>query len=183
MDTDVNPDPELLTRARQFDPQALAQIYDLHSPGLYRYAMRLLGDPAMAEDCVAETFSRFLQALQANRGPVDYLQAYLYRMAHNWIVDHYRRRPFPMEALTDGIRDRQAGPEEEAGQHLRREHLRAALNQLTPEQQQVIALKYMEGWENEAIARALQKPVGAVKSLQHRALAALQRILQEEDVL
>ena len=82
---------ELLTQAGQFDSRALAEIYDLYSPRLYRYAMRLLGDDCAAEDCVSETFSRFLKALQAGKGPRDYLQAYLFRTAHNLVVDHYRR--------------------------------------------------------------------------------------------
>jgi RNA polymerase sigma-70 factor (ECF subfamily) len=60
---------------------------------------------------------------------------------------------------------------------LQREHVRAALARLTPEQRQVISLKYLEGWENDAIAAALQKPVGAVKALQHRAIASLKRLL------
>jgi RNA polymerase sigma-70 factor (ECF subfamily) len=183
METNLHSDPELLQRARQLDHQTLAQIYDLHSPGLYRYAMRLLGDQVLAEDCVAETFSRFLQALQANRGPENFLQAYLYRMVHNWVSDYYRREPAQAEELTEEHRDEGAGPEEDAHQHQRQEHLRAALKQLTPNQQQVIALKYLEGWENEEIARALKKPVGAVKSLQHRALAALQHILQDENLV
>jgi RNA polymerase sigma-70 factor (ECF subfamily) len=80
---------DLIQRARQYDRQALAQIYDLYSPGLYRYAMRLLGDQSLAEDCVSETFSRFLQALRGRKGPQNYLQAYLFRMAHNWIADQY----------------------------------------------------------------------------------------------
>jgi len=175
--------PELLELARQFDHPALAQIYDTYSPGLYRYAMRLLGDQNLAEDCVAETFSRFLQALQTKRGPDSYLQAYLYRMAHNWIVDHYRREPMQPVELTEEHRDENADPEKDAGQHLRQERLRMAIKKITPEQQQVIALKYLEGWKNEEIARSLKKPVGAVKSLQHRALANLQRILNREEFL
>ncbi len=85
------PEQELLTKAGQFDTRALTEIYDLYSPRLYRYAMRLLGDDCAAEDCVSETFSRFLKALQAGKGPRDYLQAYLFRAAHNLVVDHYRR--------------------------------------------------------------------------------------------
>ena len=182
MDIQVPSDPELLELARQFDPQALAQIYDAYSPGLYRYAMRLLGDQNQAEDCVAETFSRFLQALKARRGPESYLQAYLYRMAHNWIVDQYRRDPVQPMELTEEHQDENANPEKDAGQHLRQERLRSAIKNLTPDQQQVIALKYLEGWENEEIARSLNKPVGAIKSLQHRALATLQRTMQDEDL-
>jgi RNA polymerase sigma-70 factor, ECF subfamily len=183
METEVSSNPELLQRARLFEQQALAQIYDIYSPGLYRYAMRLLGEQTLAEDCVAETFTRFLQALQSRRGPEDFLQAYLYRVAHNWIVDYYRREPAPAEELTEQHQDDQTGPEEDAHQRLRNEHLRAALRCLTPDQQQVVALKYLEGWENEQIAHTMKKPVGAVKSLQHRALAALQRILQDENLI
>jgi RNA polymerase sigma-70 factor (ECF subfamily) len=183
MDTELPSDPELLVLAQRFDPQALAQIYDICSPGLYRYAMRLLGDQNLAEDCVAETFSRFLQALHAKRGPENYLQAYLYRMAHNWIVDQYRREPNQPVELTEEHLDENADPEKDAGLHLRQEHLRMAIKTLTPDQQRVIALKFLEGWENEEIARSLKKPVGAIKSMQHRALASLQRTLGSEESL
>jgi RNA polymerase sigma-70 factor (ECF subfamily) len=181
MDKQVPSDPELLKLAQQFDQQALARIYDTYSPGLYRYAMRLLGDQDLAEECIAETFSRFLQALQAKRGPESYLQAYLYRIAHNWIVDHYRQEPGQPVELTEEHQDENADPEIDAGQHLHQERLRMAIKTLTPDQQQVIALKYLEGWENKEIALSLKKPVGAVKSLQHRALATLQRILNREE--
>jgi RNA polymerase sigma-70 factor, ECF subfamily len=183
METNLNSDPELLQRARQFDQHALAQLYDIFSPGLYRYAMRRLGDQNLAEDCIAETFSRFLQAMQSNRGPENFLQAYLYRIAHNWISDYYRHEPPPAEELTEEIRDAEIAPEESAEQHVRQKRIRSALKQLTPDQHQVILLKYLENWENEEIARAMKKPVSAVKSLQHRALAALQRNLRNEEMV
>ena len=170
---------ELLRQAQSFDMRALAEIYDLYSPKLYRYAMRFLGDASAAEDCVAETFSRFLQALRAGKGPRDYLQAYLFRTAHNIVVDHYRRQP-PVDELDDDLPDG-GNVEEIASRSLNQQRVRAALRQLTEEQQQVVALKFLEGWENEEIARALRKPVGAVKSLQHRAVARLQKILLDED--
>ena len=176
-------DTELLELARRFDQQTLAQIYDSCSPGLYRYAMRRLSDQNAAEDCVAETFSRFLNALQARRGPKSFLQAYLYRVAHNWIVDHYRREPNEPVELKEETHDENANPEVDTSRHLQQKGLHMALRKLTPDQQQVIALKYLEGWENEEIARSLKRPVGAVKSLQHRALATLQRIMNREEFL
>lgn len=180
METPVPSDPILLERARQLDRQALADIYDLYSPGLYRYAMRLLGDVNAAEECVAETFSRFLQALQAGKGPRDFVQAYLYRMAHNWITDQFRRDK-PTEELNDDLMpDSKQDPVASVETNIRQDRLRKAVHQLTPDQQQVILLKYMEEWDNDAIARTMKKPVGAVKSLQHRALARLQRILNED---
>ena len=172
------PEQELLTQAGKFDTCALAEIYDLYSPRLYRYAMRLLGDDCAAEDCVSETFSRFLKALQAGKGPRDYLQAYLFRMAHNLVVDHYRRQPLT-EELTDDLQN--VEDTENAAEHnLSQNRVRAALHKLTEDQQQVVSLKFLEGWENDEIACALHKPVGAVKSLQHRALAQLQKFLLDE---
>ena len=171
---------DLLLQARQLDPCALTEIYDLYSPRLYRYAVRLLGDACTAEDCVAETFSRFLQAIRTHKGPSDYLQAYLYRTIHNLVVDHYRRQP-PIKTLNDDSPGFE-NIEERTDQNIRRLHVRAAIHELTSDQQQVIALKFLEGWENEEIARILNKPVGAVKSLQHRALNHLQKILLDDEV-
>jgi RNA polymerase sigma-70 factor (ECF subfamily) len=182
MKTNVPNEAQLLQKAKQYDRQVLAQIYDIYSPGLYRYALRLLGDPSQAEDCVSETFSRFLQALRASKGPKDYLQAYLYRTAHNWIADQYRRVPIPPEKLDESQPDDDDLPEEEVGKRHRQRQVRVALRKLTPDQQQVIALKFFEEWTNEDIAQALKKPVGAIKSLQHRALASLQRILEKQDL-
>ncbi len=168
---------ELLERARRFDLQALADIYDQFSPGVYRYALRLLGDPLLAEDCVADSFSRFLTALKNGGGPQDHLQAYLYRIAHNWITDHYRRQPPPPLELDEHIPAEAGQP----GDVLEQARLRAALFRLTPEQRQVVVLKFVEGWENDAVAGMMNKPLSAVKALQHRALNALKRMLLPEE--
>ena len=180
MKANPSAEKELLQAALRFEQKALAQIYDLYSPELYRYAARFLGDPCVAEDCVADTFSRFLKALHAKRGPKDYLKAYLYRIAHNWIADYYRRAPDITE-LIDAHPDPDTAPEHEASFRIRQEQVREALQELTPDQQQVIALKYLEGWKNEEIAQAVKKPVGAVKSLQHRALVRLKKQLESKE--
>ena len=170
---------ELLRLASQLNTNALAEIYDIHSPGIYRYSMRLLGDMTLAEDCVAETFARFLKSLQEQRGPHDNLQAYLYRIAHNWIVDLYRNNKESVE-LADVLRSETDVPEEEAAKRIRQKQVRRAIRHLTPEQQQVISLKYLDDWNNEEVARLMKKPVGAVKSIQHRALKSLYRLLAEK---
>ena len=175
----VSNEQELLLKAYQMNTQALADIYDTYSPGIYRYGMRRLGDMTLAEDCVAETFARFLKSLQERRGPRDNLQAYLYRIAHNWIVDHYRRNGNTVE-LNDAIRSEAETPEDEASDRIRQKRIRKAIQCLTPDQQQVITLKYLEDWSNLEIARALKKPVGAVKSIQHRALKSLYKLLAEK---
>ena len=173
----MNPETSLLGQARCFDLTALGEIYDCYSPGVFRYAIRLLGQTDLAEECVAETFSRFLKALHNGGGPKDYLQAYLYQVAHHWITDYYRRQPLPTLLLGEEIVDEKDNPSKTAAENIERERVRTALLSLTPEQRQVVILKYLEGWENEAVAVHLEKPVGSIKALQHRALEALRRIL------
>ena len=167
----------LIQRARQFEEAALAEIYDAYSPGVYRYAVRLLGDVHQAEDCVADTFLRYLKALRSKGGPQDHLQAYLYRIAHNWITDLYRRQTAPPLPLLEDLASGEDDLFQNVMDRIEKKQVRGALRRLTPEQRQVIVLKYLEGWETENIALALEKPVGAVKSLQHRALEALRRML------
>jgi RNA polymerase sigma-70 factor, ECF subfamily len=173
---------DLLDGARKYNLSILSEIYDRYSPGIYRYAMRLLGDDCMAEDCVGETFSRFLKSLRAGQGPMDHLQAYLYRIAHNWITDCYRRQPPPPLDLDDAV---SAGeylqPESQVDMRLEQDKVRLALKILTSEQRQVVALRFLEGWENDEVAEALQKPIGAIKALQHRAIMALRKLLLPEE--
>ncbi|RME36783.1 MAG: sigma-70 family RNA polymerase sigma factor [Thermoflexia bacterium] len=172
-------EPSLLERARRLESQALIQIYDLYSDELYRYAVRLSGDPDLAEECVAETFTRLLETFRRGGGPHQFLRAYLYRIAHNWLTDQFRTSRMnvsldaavPLVAADD--------PALEAEMRLRQQAVREALFRLTPDQRQVILLRYVEGWGLEEVARALQKPVGAVKALQHRAVARLRRLLND----
>ena len=178
-----------LSQAYQLDEHALSEIYQALSPALYRYAYRLLGNAADAEDIVAETFHRLLLALRHDHGPRQHLSAYLYRIAHNMITDRYRRRPLPEMPFDDALETSDAleanesdSPELSAPIHIAQERARAALWKLTPDQRLVIALKYFEGFSNEEIAVALGKPIGAVKSLQHRGLEALHRILRSEQI-
>jgi RNA polymerase sigma-70 factor, ECF subfamily len=171
-------DTRLLQRARRFEEQALEEIYDSYSPDIYRYSMRLLGDQDLAEDCVAETFSRFLIALKNSGGPKENLRAYLYRIAHNWITDTYRRQPPPSQPLTSVLVDRhQKLPDQVVVEQIEAQAIRQALRYLTPGQQQVIVLKFLEGWRNDQIAKEMDIAIGAVKSLQHRGLKSLKRIL------
>ncbi|MCD4671233.1 MAG: sigma-70 family RNA polymerase sigma factor [Anaerolineaceae bacterium] len=175
---------DLLRRVHQLDTRALAEIYDQFSPGIFRYAMRLLGDTVQAEDCVSETFSRLLQALHKGKGPKDHLKAYIYRIAHNWITDQYRRQPPPPLELDEELAVADANdPLETAEKNIRQERIRAALRILPATQRQVIILRYLEGWEVQEVAASLKRSPGAVKAIQHRATTTLRKYLtaQEED--
>lgn len=175
---------KLLAGARRLEEQALAAMYDQYSNALYTYALRLLGDEQSAEDVVAETFYRLLRAFSAGGGPRQHVRAYLYRIAHNLVMDQFRRAP--PEATGIRIEDLQLrsndpGPEAEAIHQWEQVRARRLLWMLTEDQRQVIVLKFFEGLSNSEIAESVEKPIGAVKSLQHRALRSLQRILQQQD--
>ena len=168
----------LIEGARKFDRHVLEQIYDAYSPALYRYAYRLLGRQDVAEEVLSETFIRFLEALQKGKGPKQHLRAYLYRIVHNICTDTYRRQLPVEDLLEDDIEDRGlSSPQESAEDAIELQNIRASLFRLTPDQRQVIVLRFFEGWDNDEVAAVLDKPVGAVKALQHRALASLKRMV------
>lgn len=170
---------ELIRLSKEHNMAALTAIYDQFSPAIYRYSFRLLGDDLLAEDCVADTFDRFLNALKAGGGPDDFLQAYLFRIAHNWITDFYRRRTVhDANELDDNIPSMD-NPERDAISLMEKKKVRSAIIQLPTDQQQVITLRFLEGWEIEEVARSMNKTDGAIKALQHRAIANLQKLLDQ----
>lgn len=177
MQTDVLTRPQIQDRAKQ----ALVATYEYYSPRLYRYAYRLLGDQDLAEECVAETFSRFLKTIrQGSDQPVN-TQAYLYRTAHNWIVDQYRARESEQLDPERHI-DSLGNPFLVVSTKLEQERVRSALLQLPAEQRQVIVLRFLEDWRHEQVAEVIGKSIDATRAIQHRAIAALRKLLigQEE---
>ena len=165
-----------LRQARAFDQAALAAIYDDYHQPIYRYIYRQVGEVEAARDLAAEVFQRLLKALQQGRGPDQKLRAWLYRAAHNVVIDFYRRQQHRQHLpLNEALVNTADDPVYRAERRILADEVRGALQQLTSDQQQVIALKFFAELSNEETAAVLSKPLGAVKSLQHRALAALQR--------
>jgi RNA polymerase sigma-70 factor (ECF subfamily) len=172
----------VLVDSQTVTKEDLVAIYEEYSPGIYRYAVRLLGDATMAEDCVSETFSRFLAAIQRGGGPTDNVRAYLYRVAHNWVTDYYRRQPLPELDIEDHEPvENSSNPALEVSKTMERERVRAAILRLPAEQQQVIQLRFLENWSHEEVAQVLGKSADATRSMQYRAIGSLRSILMEED--
>jgi RNA polymerase sigma-70 factor (ECF subfamily) len=173
-----------LDSAVTYDRQELIAVYEQYNLELYRYAFRLLGERCLAEDCVAETFSRYLRVVRSGRGPSENVRAYLYRIVHNWATDYFRRNPIPSPELDLEMHaDTDSNPMHVFTREAERERVRAALMQLPPDQRRVVELRFLEQWSHEAVAEALGKTVEATRALQHRALAVLRRILVEHDPL
>jgi RNA polymerase sigma-70 factor (ECF subfamily) len=169
---------QLLKRAREFDQAALTQVYKSYHAAIYRYIYHHLGDAQTAQDLASDVFRRFLQALRNGGGPTLQLQAWLYRVAHNLIVDELRCRKHRDhksldDAPGDALRDETFSLDNLVGNAIAMERVRYALLALTDEQRQVVVLKFLEGMSNAEAAEITGKTIGAVKALQHRALDAL----------
>lgn len=168
---------KLVSHARRYDDGSLVEIYNRFAPGLYRYAVRMLGDQYSAEDCVGETFSRFIESLNNGRGPYEYLQAYLYSIARNWITDQIRKKALRITELSPKMGSSGNDPAWIVDKKIELDQVRSAMTLLKPDQHQVILLRYLECCSDQEIASRLGKSIGAIRVLHHRGLVCLKSIL------
>jgi RNA polymerase sigma-70 factor (ECF subfamily) len=175
-------EPALIERAKEHDQKAISELYKRHVQSIYRYIYYRVGDVNVAEDLTADVFLRALEGLAGFTYRGIPFSAWLYRIAHARVMDHFRRQTrrehLPLDERLVGVTE---GPQIALETKLDYEELQSALVQLTTDQQQVIILKFVEGLSNAEVARILGKSEGAVKSLQHRALNSLQRIMRKEE--
>ncbi len=164
------------------DPQALGALHDQLYPAIFRYVSYRLQDQQLCEDITSEVFVRLLDACKRQNSKIQNIRAWAFGTASNLINDYFRqkyRRKFedledhqdlPAEQLTEGAVDRV----------LTLREIGWALRKLTPDQQNVIALRFSQGFTLEETAAIVGKSVNAVKVLQFRALATMRRILEEK---
>ena len=180
----MNNEQALLKRAHVFDEEALAAIFDTYYVPLYRYIYHHVGHVETAEDLTAKTFQRMLEQFNKGKGPKSHLKAWLYRVAHNLVVDESRRQKHRDHApLDDSLPAGGSRPEEQAQQTILAEQAKRALHHLSPKQRAVVILKYLMGMNNDEVAHTLAISTGAVTSLQQRGLAALRRNLLAAGVI
>lgn len=168
----------LLARARALDEAALAEIHDKFYTPIFRYIALRVGDRELAEDLTSDVFLRLLNALRDNTAPQKTLQGWLYAVASRVVIDHlrrkYRRREVELDEFVPSSGD---DPAEIVETQLTWETLQEAIQELTTEQQEVIALRFGQGLPIQEVAQTIDKTEGAVKQLQSRAVAALSRRL------
>jgi RNA polymerase sigma-70 factor (ECF subfamily) len=172
----------LIKKAKTYDTEALSELYRRHADAIFRYVYYRLGDEVVAEDLVGDVFVRMLEGLPSYQDTGRPFEAWLYRIAHARVVDHYRREKARRSTSVDeelaageeGDPDRLAAHRDDA------RRVWKALVDLTDDQQQVISLRFIAGYSTAEVAKLLGKTEGAVKALQHRALASLRRLLEIE---
>lgn len=158
--------------------KTIATIYEETFPVVYRYIARRIGDEESARDLTSDVFSSLLQSVERGRSPEGSPLAWLFHTAHNAVIDYYRSQTHRNHTqLDENVPKSGSGLEKLTETRLMAEQAREALAMLTADQQQVIALRFLEGMSLAEVAEIVGKPIGAVKSLQYRGLMALQRHL------
>jgi RNA polymerase sigma-70 factor, ECF subfamily len=169
----------LVERAQAGDRRALEELYLLHFDRIYSYLHMSVGNRHDAEDLTNQTFVKMLESIGRFEWRKVPISAWLFRIAHNLAMDHFRasRRVQPEEELPEAEFAAEHSAEEEAFQAIGRRSMLTMIENLSHDQQQVLTLKFVFNFGNSEVATILGKTEGAIKSLQHRALATLHRHL------
>jgi len=168
---------KLVERAQAGDRDALEELYLIHFDRIYGYLHMTVGNRHDAEDLTTQTFLRMLESIGRFRWQSAPFSAWLFRIAHNLSMDHFRasRRWQPEEEVPEPAGAEERSAEEEAFQSIGRKSMLELIEDLSDEQRQVLTLKFVFNFTNGDVATILDKSEGAVKSLQHRALVSLQK--------
>lgn len=176
----IDPEPGSIDGLRRLDPQTIGAIYDRYFSEVYRYVRYRINEDTTAEDIASDVFVRLLEAVQRRQGPQSNLKGWLFATASNVVNDHLRRQYHrPTEELSESMPDEAASIHAEVDLRERNREVRAAYDQLTTEQQHVLALRFGLGLSLEETALLMKKNANAIKALQFRALASLQRQMGE----
>src|SRR3954470_17888200 len=167
----------LVELAQQGDREALEALYLLHFDRIYSYLHMSVGNKHDAEDLTTQTFLKMLESIGRFRWQSAPFSAWLFRIAQNLAMDHFRaaRRWQPEEEVPEPPPDESTSAEMGALESIGQKSMMALIEDLSGEQQQVLTLKFVFNFSNAEVATILGKTEGAIKSLQHRALASLQK--------
>jgi RNA polymerase sigma-70 factor, ECF subfamily len=166
----------LVEQAQRGEREALEELYLLHFDRIYSYLHLSLGNRHDAEDLTTQTFLKMLESIGRFRWQSAPFSAWLFRIAHNLAMDHFRsrRRVRTEEDVPEVPGAEESSAEDQALDSLGDAGMLELMERLSAEQRQVLTLKFLFGFANAEVADILDKTEGAVKSLQHRALASLQ---------
>ena len=166
------------TGAKRPDETTLASLYEEYYDRIARYAYVRIGNRGDAEDIAGEVFLKALQALKTYRERGVPIQAWLFRIAHNLVVDHLRkttkRKTVPIESV---LIESGVNPATVAEKNIEFERATSAMEQLTREQREVLGLRFFGGLSSKEVAGILKKSDGAVREMQRAAIEKLRKLL------
>jgi RNA polymerase sigma-70 factor (ECF subfamily) len=172
----------LVEQAQQGDREALEELYLIHFDRIYSYLHMSVGNRHDAEDLTTQTFLKMLESIKKFRWQSAPFSAWLFRIAHNLAMDHFRttRRWQPEEDVPEPADEMEPSAEAAALQSIGRQSMLDLIENLSQEQKQVLTLKFVFNLPNAEVATILEKTEGAIKSLQHRALVSLQKQISQK---
>lgn len=176
-------EPNLIRKAAAGDSEAFGVLYDQYHPQIYRFVFLKVGSREDAEDLTHQVFMNALEHMPGYRHHGFPFSSWLYRIARNAVIDHYRTRKAKV-SLEDADPEMFALGENiqaDANRALEIQNVREAMSELSALHQDVIIMRFVEELAIREVAMALKKSEGAVKLLQHRAISELQRILSERE--
>ncbi len=180
---DKHAEQDLIQRACRGDGDAFGQLYESTLTRVYRYIYFRVTDDETAEDLTSKVYLKAWQNLPRFQASSSPFIAWLYTIARNTVIDHYRtsRQESHLDEITS-LPDRDPLPQEQCEHRMDADSLRRALHHLTPEQRDVVTMKLLDGLSTEEIATRLRKTPGAIRAVQMRGIQALAKIIREEKV-
>jgi RNA polymerase sigma-70 factor (ECF subfamily) len=174
--TNRHEDCALVDRIQRGDQAAFQALYDKYLRLVYRYVQVRVGDPQESEDLTAETFIKAWHGLERYECRDKPVGAWLFRIAHNLIVDKYRKK----SVLTDWLPWQMGAPERQFARIEHQDEIRRAFGALNYEQQVILHMHFFEDYSVEEVARFLDKSTNAVRVAQFRALRRLRQFMENE---
>ncbi len=169
---------QIVEKAKAKDNRALGRLCEHFYSKIYRFIYYRVNSIEDAEDLTSEVCLRVVKSLPEQNG---LFYAWIFRIASNLITDYYRRRAVRSNvAINEDLVEEMADEKRTTTELLEQQELRQAIKHLTEEQQQVIVLKFIEGYETDEIADLVGKSAGAVRAIQFRALTALRNIFASD---
>ncbi|MBA7692191.1 ECF RNA polymerase sigma factor SigW [subsurface metagenome] len=171
----------LVRRAQQHDQDAFAQLYEEYFDKIYRYIAFKIGNKTEAEDMTQQVFLNAIKSISSFRWRGIPFSAWLFRIAHNQVVDYLRKKAkHATTSLDEVLVSNGNNPQLVAEQNLDIERLLLATKQLTQAQREVISLRFASELSIAQVAKVMAKSQGAIKALQHSAIVALRKTLSVE---
>ena len=178
----MSEEQELVARAVQGDADAFAKLYESNFDRVYRYLYVRLGNQAESEDLTQEVFAKVLEVIGSFQWRNVPFASWLFRIAHNKMIDHIRRERRIERVDSDETVLSLDGPDpvEIAEHNLQLEKVRHNIGRLSPAQREVIWLRFGAGLSTIEAASALGKSTGTVKALQYNGIASLRKLMEQQ---
>lgn len=183
---DSHSEKEIVGKAQQGDALSISILYERYYDRIFRYVSFKTSSFVESEDITAEVFVKMIQSIQSFRWQGYQFSSWLFKIAHNLVVDYYRKKgkaaAVPLEEASSLHDESSLNPEDiehVVDINLRMQSIQVGLRELTDLQKEVIRLRFVAGLSVAETASVVDKKENAVKALQHSGLKKLKKLLPQ----